>query len=1484
MSTNIEEDYGVKVTFDNEDFNAPIDSSEKKLNSFKSTLTSFSDSIRNIRFNGGINLGELLNFAAIQTGFYRLRNEIEGLSDPIESVSKKALNIVSNTINQAVAQMKNGGMQRALNIEAAKFQIEGLKLDVDTFMEAADYAVSGTAYSLDAAAKAASQLGASGITQLEDLKKALRGVSGVAAMANSDFESIAHIFTTVAGQGKLTSMQLQSLSYRGLNVAAELGKALNKTEAEIRDMVSKGKIDFRTFANAMDDAFGEHAKDANKTFTGAMSNIKAALSRVGEAFATPIIQNAVGIFNEIRLTINAFKSELQDNSVFEMFANVVESTFTKVTKIFETFRFGFGKSAFMEEISFLAKDVLDTIKEIMDTLFYSGGWGQFKQIGDSLAAFVNKIKQLFNAVKVAFDEVIGISNVISSIRSTGLWIISLLNSLDNLDDRNITDLMKNWFTAIKEIANTMAEVLGITYDSRKGIKNMFDSAIKSASDFLTKLKLSDATIDRLKRTFSGVASIAVILKTVAVDIFTFIKPIITTIGKLILGLGNTALKVTARIGDFLTDWAKGLEKSKFFDALFNTMEKHFKNLIGFIKNVGAAFSETFGKTSSTSDNSFIDKIFDFIIKVGDLIELAISNISGVSIDFSPIKEFIKNISNFGFSDQEISDTEEGLDKSKNFVVKILDWIKDIFSHIGKDKKESEEISEIDNNNISETLKNVLTWIKDIITTLVENTDPALIAAGTTLGLALIIEAFADLLTVIFKGVMDIMVVILGFVAEKDVNKIAEIFPKQLETLTKAFETVTKEVPNMLKNVKGMVEEFKPFEGILFGANKKKSAGEVIAEILMNLVWLILAIAGALFLIALIPAADLNKAVGALAIMTALIGGLVIAFAIISKTMSPIGSLVKSPLTAIAASFAVIAFALVEIAVSIILVVNATKGLQIGQIATAIGAIAAIMVLVAGMIVGFAILQDKIAVLPSDFLFLAGTVALMSFGILEIALAITSLVMAIGTDKDKIAAAWGVVGMLSVMVGVISAVVVIMSLLMKDNIATTLAAGAGIMFALMGISSVLKGIAAVLVIFTMMDVEKIEKVGDVAQALIIAFGVIAVLLAAIGTVAGLAGEMGSLGLLALAAALLSFALVIVSIGSLISSVSAVIKAFASLVESIKDFLEYVKDIDEEEAEQIGNNIGIIIRKIIESIPTTIAATIVSALESLKTIFPYIDNFFTNTFSPFIGKIFEQMSTPLSEKMLKAFENALNALINHLPALLSIVSEILFGAGNILDSIYLWLNEFWDRTVIWMEDRIPTWTEDIVNILLLLIKSINSAMEGKWDEFDEELTSLVSNTMNLLRDVITGAKTENDVKSLIATIIETFAEGISENSDIIKDAFLDLANQAVSGFFEGLSDGFGDTGFEFNLGGGFESLRNVIGGYNTSPISYGNDVGYMNLLGNVAEGLLGRTTSNVNDSRVNDASYTFNAIIQEDLDSDKFIKHNIRLEKLKAKAGG
>ena len=218
------------------------------------------------------------------------------LTDTSIRLGKKILTAVPN-------QIIEGGKRRAQNIEQAKFQLEGLGVAWSDVSDSIDAAVTQTAYGMDEAAKVASQYVATGVKLGEEMTRALTAISGVAAMTNSTYEDTGRIFTTVAGQGRLMGDQLNQLAARGLNVAAALtkyGKFAGKTEEDIRKMVSKGQISFKDFSDAMYEAFGSHAKEAEKTFNGALSNVKASLSRMGAKFATPA-------FEETRKVLIALK-------------------------------------------------------------------------------------------------------------------------------------------------------------------------------------------------------------------------------------------------------------------------------------------------------------------------------------------------------------------------------------------------------------------------------------------------------------------------------------------------------------------------------------------------------------------------------------------------------------------------------------------------------------------------------------------------------------------------------------------------------------------------------------------------------------------------------------------------------------------------------------------------------------------------------------------------------------------------------------------------------------------------------------------------------------------------------------------------------------------------------------------------------------------------------------------------------------------------
>lgn len=303
----------VEMQFDNQDFERNVKTSLSTLKTLNSSL----DGLNSANALKGLDKAGNIDLSALERSIETVNSRFSTMGiigmAALQSITDMAVKAGAKLVSSLIDPIKTGGFNRALNLENAKFQLEGLLKSgeaVAEVMKDVDYGVKDTAYSLDAAAKVAAQLTASGIRAGEAMQKSLRGISGVASMTNSTYEDIGSIFTTVAGQGKLMTMQLRQLEARGLNAAAIMGEQLGKTEAEIRDMVTKGQVNFKMFASAMDDAFGEHAKDANKTFTGAMSNMRAALARTGAMFAGPYLTNMRDVFNAIRLSVNALNKEL----------------------------------------------------------------------------------------------------------------------------------------------------------------------------------------------------------------------------------------------------------------------------------------------------------------------------------------------------------------------------------------------------------------------------------------------------------------------------------------------------------------------------------------------------------------------------------------------------------------------------------------------------------------------------------------------------------------------------------------------------------------------------------------------------------------------------------------------------------------------------------------------------------------------------------------------------------------------------------------------------------------------------------------------------------------------------------------------------------------------------------------------------------------------------------------------------------------------
>jgi tape measure domain-containing protein len=125
------------------------------------------------------------------------------------------------------------------SVDAAKGMIE----DLQKFS-------ASTPFQFDGLADSAKVLLAFGVSS-EQVVPTLKTLGDVAAATGNDVGELANIYGKVKAQGTLMTDSLNQFNERGIPIGARLAEMFQKTEAEIRDMASKGQISFGDLQKAM---------------------------------------------------------------------------------------------------------------------------------------------------------------------------------------------------------------------------------------------------------------------------------------------------------------------------------------------------------------------------------------------------------------------------------------------------------------------------------------------------------------------------------------------------------------------------------------------------------------------------------------------------------------------------------------------------------------------------------------------------------------------------------------------------------------------------------------------------------------------------------------------------------------------------------------------------------------------------------------------------------------------------------------------------------------------------------------------------------------------------------------------------------------------------------------------------------------------------------------------------------------------------------
>lgn len=587
MSKKVDERV-VEMRFDNAQFEKNVSTSMSTLEKLKKSLNfdGASKSFENID-----RAANNVSFDKISSGVEDLKNRfstmgivgmrvIENMTDSMISFAKKGVNFVTNSIVQ-------GGKKRAMNLENAHFQLQGLLKDeeaVQAVMKDVNDSVDGTAYSLDAAAKVASQYAATGMRAGDKMYSALRAVAGVAAMTNSEYEDMGRIFTTVAGNGRLMGDQLNQLAARGLNAAATLADYLDTSEAEVRDMVSKGLISFDLFAEAMDYAFGEHAKKANETFTGSLSNVKAALARIGALFISPLVEQngaLVKLFNTLREKINDIKSALIP------VADFVTTAVTNITN---------KVSDFIAAINI--KNPFETIGETRAISKWDTLIKKINEAGVSTETFQDELKKTAKEHGIAIDDLIKEYGSLGKVVAAG----KLSKNVIVETIKKLADSFTKTSDAVQVTTDGLEHFQEIV---RKTIRGDFGNGVdriraltKAGEDYSAVQKLVNKVWERTNGTWSD--------STITADDLTDVVNNLSDSELKSTGYTDEQVKALRELAKQaeetdvpLNELIANLEKPSAKDLLIDSFRNALQGITSVIRSLKMAWSEVFRSSKNT---------------------------------------------------------------------------------------------------------------------------------------------------------------------------------------------------------------------------------------------------------------------------------------------------------------------------------------------------------------------------------------------------------------------------------------------------------------------------------------------------------------------------------------------------------------------------------------------------------------------------------------------------------------------------------------------------------------------------------------------------------------------------------------------------------------------------------------------------------------------------------------------------------------------
>lgn len=538
--------------------------------------------------DGYLNFDTKINEKGFNSGISSLGKSISSIGSGISSLGStltKSITAPALAAASAVAGITlSSGFSRMTNIDNARVKLEALGNSADqvsSIMSDALSSVKGTAYGLDSAATTAASAVAAGIQPGQELSRYLGLVADAAAVAGTDMDSMGSVFNKVATNGKATNEVLGQLADQGIPIYQWLAEECGTTSDAIFDMASDGEISLEQFENAVEKHISGAAKTmGSKTLTGAISNIKASISRIGA--------NLLGSSDDA----NTVAGQLLD--LFNWIMEELDPIESKASELGQSLG-----SAFKEAVS--------TIKELVSWL--QTGNANFNNMNSTIASVVTVLDPLVSKFKsLSGDQQIGI---ITSLVAAGPVLSTVGNAFKTVG---------SGIETISKVSSGTSKTISALIAPAKNAKSVFDGLKTSAPQITKNFGDLGTSFTNLTSAIGNNTIIGSAFTGLSGKISSALAPVTSVVSSFGSTIGTTISGAFSGIASTIASGPLGTIGSTISSYLGGIVSSVAPALSGF----GSAFSTAFGSVLSAAA-SFLPSLLS-LLGVGTLVAAVVAGL------------------------------------------------------------------------------------------------------------------------------------------------------------------------------------------------------------------------------------------------------------------------------------------------------------------------------------------------------------------------------------------------------------------------------------------------------------------------------------------------------------------------------------------------------------------------------------------------------------------------------------------------------------------------------------------------------------------------------------------------------------------------------------------------------------------------------------------------------------------------------------------